>query len=342
MPETLTGPIASRQIVLAERPVGWPTDANFRLETASLPAPADGQFLARNIYMSVDPYMRGRMNDAASYVAPFQIGKPLEGGAVARVVESRNPGFAVGDYVMTMNGWRESFLSDGRGANKIDPRLAPISAYLGVLGVPGMTGWYGLKYIGEPKAGETLVVSGAAGATGSLVVQMGKILGLRVVGVAGGEAKCKFLTEELGADVAVDYKKETDLFAALKAACPKGIDIYYENVGGEILDHVLRLANPFARIPFCGMISQYNNTSMGEGPRYMVMVIGKRIKIQGFIVSDHLAKMPEFLTEVGGWLKAGKLKYRETIVEGVENAPRAFLGLLRGENLGKMLVKVGE
>jgi NADPH-dependent curcumin reductase CurA len=211
-----------------------------------------------------------------------------------------------------------------------------------VLGVPGMTGWYGLKYIGEPKAGETLVVSGAAGATGSLVAQMGKILGCRVVGVAGGPAKCKFLTEELGVDVAVDYKQEPDLFAALKGACPAGIDIYYENVGGEILDHVLRLANPFARIPFCGMISQYNNVEMAHGPRHMVMVIGKRIKIQGFIVSDHLAKMPEFLTEAGGWLKAGRLKYRETIVEGVENAPRAFLGLLRGENLGKMLVKVGE
>lgn len=342
MPESLTSQTQSRQIVLAERPVGWPTDANFRLETTTLPAPADGQFLARNLYMSVDPYMRGRMNGAASYVAPFQIGKPLEGGAVARIQESRHPGFAAGDYVMTMNGWREYFLSDGRGVNKIDPRLAPVSAYLGVLGVPGLTGWYGLKYIGEPKAGETLLVSGATGATGSMVVQMGKILGCRVVGVAGGEAKCKFLTEELRADVAVDYKQEPNLFEALKRGCPKGIDIYYENVGGEILDHVLRLANPFARIPFCGMISQYNNVEMAHGPRYMVMVIGKRIKIQGFIVSDHLAKMPEFLTEVGGWLKAGKLKYRETIVEGVENAPRAFLGLLRGENLGKMLVKVGE
>jgi NADPH-dependent curcumin reductase CurA len=342
MPESVASQIQSRQIVLAERPVGWPTDANFRLETTTLPAPADGQFLARNVYMSVDPYMRGRMNDAASYVAPFQIGKPLEGGAVARVVASRNPGFAAGDYVMTMNGWREYFLSDGRGVNKIDPRLAPISAYLGVLGVPGLTGWYGLKYIGEPKAGETLLVSGAAGATGSMVAQMGKILGCRVVAVAGGAAKCKFLTEEWGVDAAVDYKQEPDLFEALKRACPKGIDIYFENVGGEILDHMLRLANPFARIPFCGMISQYNSVEMAHGPRHMVMVIGKRIKIQGFIVSDHLAKMPEFLGEVGGWLKAGKLKYRETIVEGVENAPRAFLGLLRGENLGKMLVKVGE
>jgi NADPH-dependent curcumin reductase CurA len=336
MPETV-----SRQIVLAERPVGWPTEANFRLETTSLPEPAEGQFLARNIYMSVDPYMRGRMNDAASYVAPFQIGKPLEGGAVARVETSHNPAFAAGDYVMTMNGWRECFLSDGRGVNKVDPRLAPVSAYLGVLGIPGMTGWYGLKHIGEPKAGETLLVSGAAGATGSLVAQMGKILGCRVVATAGGEAKCKFLTEELGVDAAVNYKKEPDLFDALKRACPKGIDIYFENVGGEMLDHVLRLANPFARIPLCGMISQYNNTEMGVGPRYMVMVIGKRIKIQGFIVSDHLGRMPEFLGEVGGWLKAGKLKYRETVVEGVENAPRAFLGLLRGENTGKMLVKVG-
>ncbi len=337
MPETV-----SRQIVLAERPKGWPTPANFRLESATLPAPTEGQFLARNLFMSVDPYMRGRMNDAASYVAPFQIGKPLEGGAVARVVESRNPAFAVGDHVMTMNGWREYFVSDGRGVNKIDPRLAPASAFLGVLGVPGMTGWYGLKYIGEPKAGETLVVSGAAGATGSFVAQMGKVLGCRVVGVAGGAEKCQFLTSELGLDAAVDYKAEPDLFAALKRECPKGIDVYFENVGGEIFDHVLRLANPFARIPLCGMISQYNNTAPSDGPRFMTMIIGKRIKIQGFIISDHLAKMPEFFGEAGAWLKSGKMKYRETIVQGVENAPNAFLGLLRGENIGKMLVKVGE
>jgi len=333
--------IVNRQIVLAARPVGWPKDSDFRLESAPMPALAEGQFLARNIYMSVDPYMRGRMNDAKSYAQPFQIGKAMEGGAVSRIVESKNPAFAVGDHVMTMFGWREYLISDGRGVNKVDPRLAPLPAFLGVLGIPGMTGWYGLKEIGQPKAGETLVVSGAAGATGSLVVQMGKILGCRVVGTAGGPAKCKFLTDELGVDVAIDYKKETDLFAALKNACPKGVDIYFENVGGELLDCVLRLANPFARIPFCGMISQYNNTAPEPGPRYMTSIIGNRIRLQGFIISDHFARMAEFLGEVGGWIKAGKIKHRETIVEGIENAPRAFLGLMHGENMGKMLVKVG-
>lgn len=333
--------IVNRQIVLAARPSGWPTESDFRLESCPIPALADGQFLAHNVYMSVDPYMRGRMNDTKSYVPSFQIGKPLEGGAVARVVESKNPAFSVGDYVLTMYGWREYVISDGRGVNKVDPRLAPVSAFLGVLGIPGFTGWYGLKEIGQPKAGETLVVSGAAGATGSLVAQMGKLLGCRVVATAGGEAKCKFLTEELGVDAAVDYKAEPDLFAALKKACPKGIDIYFENVGGDMLDAVLRLANPFARIPFCGMISQYNNTAPAPGPRYMASIIGNRIRLQGFIISDHFPRLPEFLGEVGGWLKAGKIKYRETIIDGIENAPKAFLGLLRGENLGKMLVKVG-
>jgi NADPH-dependent curcumin reductase CurA len=210
-----------------------------------------------------------------------------------------------------------------------------------MLGIPGFTGWYGLKEIGQPKAGETLVVSGAAGATGSMVVQMGKILGLRVIGTAGGPEKCKFVVDELGADAAVDYKKETDLYAALKAVCPKGIDIYFENVGGPMLEAVLRQVNPFARIPFCGMISQYNNTTPEPGPRYMAAIIGFRVRLQGFIISDHLARMPEFLAEAGGWIKSGKLKHRETTVEGIENAPRAFLGLLRGENTGKMLVKVG-
>ncbi len=336
MPETV-----NRQIVLAARPNGWPQEADFRLETTQVAAPAEGQFLARNVYMSVDPYMRGRMNDTKSYVPSFQIGKPLEGGAVARIVESKHPQFAVGEYVMTMNGWREYFISDGRLVNKVDPRLAPISAFLGVLGIPGFTGWYGLKEIGQPKPGQTLVVSGAAGATGSLVAQMGRLLGCRVVGTAGGEEKCKYLRDELLVDAAVDYKKEPDLFAALKRACPQGIDIYFENVGGDMLDAILRLVNPHARIPLCGMISQYNNAAPEPGPRYLGSLIVNRVKMQGFIISDHMTRLPEFLGEVGVWVKSGRIKYRETVKEGIENAPRAFLGLLRGENIGKMLVRVG-
>ncbi len=331
----------NRQIVLAARPVGWPKESDFRLEETPIPEPGPGQFLARNIYMSVDPYMRGRMNDRKSYVPPFQIGQPLQGGAVGRVAKSSHPKFAEGDYVSSLLGWREWFVSGGEGVSKIDPQLAPLSAYLGVLGVPGFTGWYGLKEIGKPKASETLVVSGAAGATGSLVGQVGKILGCRVVGTAGSDDKCAYLTAELGFDAAINYKTAGDLYDALRRACPQGIDIYFENVGGAMLDAVLRLLNPYSRIPLCGMISQYNLEVPDPGPRFLASMIINRTLLQGFIISDHFDRYPEFLREVGGWLKAGRLKYRETIVEGVENAPKAFLGLLKGENLGKMLVKVG-
>ncbi len=238
-----------------------------------------------------------------------------------------------------MLGWREYFVSKGDGLNAVDPSL-PLSAYLGVLGIPGFTGWYGLKMIGKPKSGETLVVSGAAGATGSVVVQMGKILGCRVVGTAGTDEKCAYLTRELGADAAINYKKAGEILDALRQACPKGIDIYFENVGGPILDAVLRLLNPFARIPLCGMISQYNLDPPDPGPRYLFSMIGNRALMQGFIVSDHLALYPEFLAEVGGWLKAGRIKREETVVEGIENAPKAFLGLFSGDNLGKMVVRL--
>jgi NADPH-dependent curcumin reductase CurA len=239
-----------------------------------------------------------------------------------------------------MLGWREAFVAGGDALHAVDRRLAPLSAYLGVLGVPGFTGWYGLKEIGRPKAGETLVVSGAAGATGSLVAQMGKLLGCRVVGIAGTDAKCAYLTRDLGLDAAVNYRT-ADLDAALGQACPAGIDVYFENVGGAILDAVLRQLNPFSRIPLCGMISQYNLDVPEPGPRYLFSMIGNRTLMQGFIISDHFDRYPEFVLQVGGWLKAGRLTYRETVIEGIDNAPAAFLGLFSGDNLGKMVVKLG-
>jgi NADPH-dependent curcumin reductase CurA len=239
-----------------------------------------------------------------------------------------------------MLGWREAFVAGGDALHAVDRQLAPLSAYLGVLGVPGFTGWYGLKEIGRPKAGETLVVSGAAGATGSLVAQMGKLLGCRVVGIAGTDAKCAYLTRDLGLDAAVNYRT-ADLDAALGQACPAGIDVYFENVGGAILDAVLRQLNPFSRIPLCGMISQYNLDVPEPGPRYLFSMIGNRTLMQGFIISDHFDRYPEFVLQVGGWLKAGRLTYRETVIEGIDNAPAAFLGLFSGDNLGKMVVKLG-
>jgi len=329
----------SRQIVLAARPVGMPKASDFKIEAVPVPEPDAGQVLVRNLWMSVDPYMRGRMSDRKSYAPSFEIGQPMEGRAIGQVVKSKHATLREGAIVSSMLGWREYFVSAGEGMNPVDPSL-PLSAYLGVLGIPGFTGWYGLKHIGKPKAGETLVVSGAAGATGSIVVQLGKILGCRVVGTAGTDDKCAYLTRELGADAAINYKKTGDLFDALRQACPKGIDIYFENVGGPLLDMVLRQVNPFARIPLCGMISQYNLDPPEPGPRYLFSMIGNRVLMQGFIISDHLSLYPEFLAEVSGWLKSGRIKREETVVEGIENAPKAFLGLFSGDNVGKMVVRL--
>jgi NADPH-dependent curcumin reductase CurA len=332
-------PTPSRQILLAARPVGAPKPSDFELVEVVVPDPGPGEVLVRNIYMSVDPYMRGRMNDRRSYAKPWEVGQPADGRAVGQVVSSNDPRFKPGDVVSSMLGWREFFVSAGEGLTVLD-RSLPLAAYLGVLGVPGFTGWYGLKEIGKPKAGETLVVSGAAGATGSLVIQMGKILDLRVVGTAGSDDKCKWLTDQLGADAAINYRRTPDLFEALRAACPKGIDVYFENVGGPMLDAVLRLVNPFARIPLCGMISQYNLETPEPGPRSMMNMVGNRVLMQGFIISDHFDKYPAFLTEVGGWLRTGKLKHEETVVEGIGRAVEAFMGLFKGENLGKMVVRL--
>jgi NADPH-dependent curcumin reductase CurA len=331
----------SKQVVLAARPSGTPTASDFRLETVQVPDAAPGEVLVRNLYMSVDPYMRGRMNDRKSYAPPWQIDQPADGRAIGQVVQSQHPQLKVGQHVASMLGWREHFVSNGEGLTPVDRSLAPLSAYLGVLGVPGFTGWYGLKEIGKPKAGETLVVSGAAGSTGSLVVQMGKIFGCRVVATAGTEEKCEWLTKELGADAAINYRTAGDLTAALGKACPNGVDIYFENVGGAILDAVLRLINPYARIPLCGMISQYNLDVPEPGPRYLFSLIGNRALMQGFIISEHFARYPEFLAEVGPWLKAGRLRYQETVVDGIDRAVEAFLGLFRGDNTGKMLVRLG-
>jgi NADPH-dependent curcumin reductase CurA len=329
----------NRHVVLAARPQGMPSASDFKLETTPIPEPGAGEVLVRNLWMSVDPYMRGRMSDRKSYAPSFEVGKPMEGRAIGRVIGSKHPTLKEGTVVSNMLGWREYFVSKGEGLNAVNPSL-PLSAYLGVLGMPGFTGWYGLKMIGKPKAGETLVVSGAAGAVGSMVVQIGKILGCRVVGTAGTDDKCAYLARDLGADAAINYKKAGDLLDALRQACPTGIDIYFENVGGPLLDAVLRLINPSARIPLCGMISQYNLDPPAPGPRYLFSMIGNRALMQGFIISDHSKLYPEFLAEAGAWLKAGRIRREETIVEGIENAPKAFLGLFSGDNVGKMVVRL--
>jgi NADPH-dependent curcumin reductase CurA len=328
----------SRHVVLAARPSGLPKPGDFALQETVVAEPGDGEVLVRNLYMSVDPYMRGRMNDRKSYAQPWQIGRPADGRAIGQVLASRAPGFAEGDFVASMLGWREHFTAPAGALMKVDRGVAPLSAYLGVLGVPGFTGWYGLKEIGRPTAGETLVVSGAAGATGSLVAQMGVILGCRVVGTAGTDPKCAWLT---GRGIhAINYRTAGDLYEALRAACPDGIDVYFENVGGAMLDAVLRLINPFARIPLCGMISQYNLAEPEPGPRYLFSLIGNRGRMQGFIISDHFDRYAEFVAEVAPWLRAGRLAYQETVVDGLDRAVEAFLGLFRGDNTGKMLVRL--
>jgi NADPH-dependent curcumin reductase CurA len=336
----------SRQIVLASRPVGRPTSANFRLETVDLPDPADGQVLVRNTWMSVDPYMRGRMYDGPSYVPSFQVDKPLEGGVIGEVVKSRSPALKEGDVVSHFAGWREYALIDGPGAPsaiggafKIDTSLAPAQAFLGVLGMPGLTAYAGLLVHGKPKPGETVFVSAASGAVGSIVGQIAKIKGCYVAGSAGSDDKVVYLTKELGFDDAFNYKTD-DLDGALRKACPKGVDVYFENVGGPQLQAVLTAMNPFGRIPVCGMIAQYNATTPPAGPNNLITVIPKRLTIRGFIVSDHNDLLPEFIKDVSTWIREGKIKYQETVHEGLDQAPAAFLGLFDGENTGKMLVKL--
>ncbi len=315
------------------------SEANFRIETVPVPAPKDGEVLVKNLWLSLDPYMRGRMNDVKSYAAKQELDQVMVGGTAGEVIESKNPRFKPGDKVVGAFGWQQYGCSDGKGLNKVDDSRVPLSAYLGVLGMPGVTAWVGLLDICQPKTGETVVVSAASGAVGSAVGQIARIRGCRVVGIAGGEKKCGYVTGELGFDACVDYKAGR-LDEDLKAALPKGVDCYFENVGGTVLDAVLRRMNAFSRIAVCGLISQYNATEP-YGVKSFQSILVNRIRMQGFIVSDHMELWPRALAELSGWVAEGKLKYRESIAHGIENAPKAFIGLLKGENLGKQLVKLG-
>lgn len=333
----------NREIHLKKRPVGMPTAADFELVETAIPTPAAGQFLVRNVFMSVDPYMRGRMMDRESYIPPFQVGQVMDGGSVGQVMESEHPGFAAGDYVcgFANGGWREWWLSDGTMMQKVDPTLVPLQAYLGVLGMPGLTAYSGLLRIGQPKEGETVFVSAAAGAVGAVVCQIAKAKGCRVVGSVGSDAKADWLRREAGVDAVVNYKTCGNLLAAVKAAAPKGIDVYFENVGGEHLEVALELMNRAGRIVACGMISQYNATEPPPGPRNIILVVGKSLTFQGFIVSNYLDMVPSFFADMGQWVREGKMKWEETIVDGIAKAPDAFLGLFTGANAGKMLVRLG-
>lgn len=335
----------SREIHLRRRPQGMPVADDFELIEKPIPSVGPGQILIRNVWMTVDPYMRGRMMDRESYVPPFQLGEALDGGSVGQVVASEHPDYSVGDYVcgFASGGWREYQVSDGAMLQKVDPGLAPLSSYLGVMGMPGLTAYTSLLRIGEPKEGETVFVSAAAGAVGSVVCQIAKIKGCRVVGSAGSAAKVEWLEKTAGVDAAIDYKACGSLADEVARACPNGIDIYYENVGGEHLEVALDHMNKFGRLVMCGMISIYNANpdAPPAGPRNLINVVGRSLKMQGFIVSDFLDMVPDFFTDMGQWIGAGKIRWEETVVEGIENAPAAFLGLFHGENLGKMLVRLG-
>lgn len=333
--------IVSKEIRLKSRPVGMPAEGNFELASREIGAPGAGEALVRNIWMSVDPYMRGRMMDRESYVPPFQIGEALQGGAIGQVVASNSPGLKVGDYVQSMFGWREYEVARAEAFQKIDPALGPIEAYLGTLGMPGMTAYAGLFKIGELKDGETVFVSAASGAVGTVVCQLAKAHGCYVVGSAGSDEKCEWLEKVAGIDKAINYKTCGDLNKAVAAAFPKGIDVYFENVGGAHLEAALNSMRPFGRLALCGMIEQYNDTTPRPGPSNLIQAVGKSLKLQGFIVSNHLDIIPAFYAEMGKLIKEGKMKWQETVEDGVENAPKAFLKLFSGANTGKMLVKIG-
>ncbi|CAJ0687827.1 Putative NADP-dependent oxidoreductase YfmJ [Ralstonia edaphis] len=330
-----------QRIVLASRPQGAVTPDNFRLETVDLPELQDGQVLVRNHFLSLDPYMRGRMNDSKSYAQPQPLDEVMIGGTVGVVEASKNPSFAVGDAVVGMFGWQEVGVSDGRGIQKVDTRHIPLSAYLGSVGMPGVTAWYGLNKIMHPKPGQTVAVSAASGAVGSVVGQLAKLKGCRVVGFAGGKDKCDYVVNELGFDACIDYKAAKDpkeLYKMLKEATPDGIDSYFENVGGAILDAVLSRMNAFGRIAMCGMIAGYDGQPLPLQNPQLILV--SRLTIEGFIVSEHMDVWPEALRELGGFVAQGKLKFRESVAQGLASAPEAFMGLLKGKNFGKQLVKL--
>jgi NADPH-dependent curcumin reductase len=333
----------NRRIVLARRPQGAPVAEDFRLEELPRPAPGPGQVLLRTRYLSLDPYMRGRMNAGPSYVPPVAIDATMTGQTVSVVEASDNPGFAPGELVLANVGWQDFGLSDGRDLVKIDPATPKPSYALGVLGMPGLTAYVGLLDIGQPKAAETLVVAAATGAVGSVVGQIGKIRGCRVIGVAGGREKCEYARTTLGFDDCLDHR-EADLPQRLAAACPNGIDVYFESVGGAVLAAVIPLLNVGARVPLCGLVSWYNLEKLPQGvdrtPQLLTVVLRRRVKIQGFIIFDHYARMRAFQQEMGGWVREGRVRYREDVIEGLENAPRGLMGLLQGENFGKRIVHV--
>jgi NADPH-dependent curcumin reductase CurA len=331
---------ASREIRLKRRPVGTPVAADFELATVDLPDPAAGEVQVRNRWMTVDPYMRGRMNDAKSYAPPFQLGEAMTGGAVGEVTASKDPGLKPGDLVQSMFGWREAFTAPARAVQKLDTHGLPPQAFLGVAGMPGLTAYVGLLRIAGLKEGDIVFVSAASGAVGSLACQIARIKGCRVIGSAGGPDKVRFLKDELGVDEAIDYKAAANLSEALSKAAPEGIDVYFDNVGGEHLEAALSAARPFGRFTMCGMISQYNNSSPASGPRNLAFIVGKSLRLQGFIVTNHFDLAPAFLEDLSGWVAEGRIKWKETVMEGIEKAPDAFLALFSGENFGKMLVKL--
>lgn len=330
----------NRQIVLAARPVGLPRPGDFRLVETPIPEPGPGEMLVRARYLSLDPYMRGRMSDARSYARPVGVGEVMVGATVGEVIRSRHPDFAEGDVVEERLGWQEYGLSRGREARKVDPSLAPISTALGILGMPGLTAYFGLLDVARPKPGETVVVSAASGAVGAVVGQIAKLAGCRVVGLAGTRPKVDYIVGELSFDAGIDYRAVPDLERALAEACPRGVDVYFDNVGGRITEAVSRLVNPFARVAVCGLISQYNLEKPEPAPRNERWVLINRVRIQGFLVSDFHHRRDEGLRQLAEWLRAGRLRYREDVVDGLENAPAAFIGMLQGRNFGKQLVRL--
>lgn len=333
----------NRQITLAARPVGYPKESDFKLVETDIPTPEDRQVLVKTIYLSVDPYMRGRMNQVRSYAANVEFNEVMVGGVIAQVVEAKHTEFQVGDIVNAHIGWQEYGVSGGDGLRKIDPSIAPISTGIGILGMPGLTAYFGLLEVGKLQDGETVFVSGAAGAVGSVVGQIAKIKGCRVIGSAGTDEKTDYITDELGFDEAFNYKNVPDYPAKLAELCPDGIDVYFDNVGGEITDAVFPNLRVKGRVVICGQISQYNLESPETGPRFLWYMITKRARIEGFLVSDFTEKHADGLTQLADWLQQGKLQYRETITEGgIEKAPAAFISMLKGGNIGKQLVKISD
>jgi NADPH-dependent curcumin reductase CurA len=333
--------VTGREVQLAARPHGEPKDTDFRLASVDLRDPGEGEVLIRNTWMSVDPYMRGRMNDAKSYVPPFELGAPLDGGAVGEVIASGDESIAVGDTVLHGLGWREYALAPAEAVLTVDTAIAPAQAYLGVLGMPGLAAYAGLVEVAELREDDVVFVSGAAGAVGGLAGQIARLRGHTVIGSAGSPEKVAYVTGELGFDGAFDYH-DGEVADLLGEAAPDGIDVYFDNVGGEHLEAAIGVLNQHGRVALCGAISQYNSTSPPTGPRNLHLAVGKRLTLRGFIVRDHGHLRPDFFREVGTWLSEGRIHYRETVVEGIEQAPQAFIGLLRGENVGKMLVKLAD